>query len=387
MVDKEYEGVEKGMNMPDAEASEGEIQMAGMESGEGMTKSKPEQQTADSDKSEGKTQTTGTDSGEGTAGNDSGQRTMDEEGSKSATQTNGTGGGNDPKPKPERKKSVFDILVGLAQIVASLAAVGATVLALFTLDEMQNQRNNAYKPELVVSPSIFEGGLASPDEYPIDGKYIFIYHQIDEPRWCYSETPPDIIDCLYLEVPHLTFRNIGLGTAKDIQITFSLDWIEQVAEELSSIDDYNYSVNTLRTRNGGKELVLSYDNPDSERIGSWIPLSDGEDLITKITYIAAEESSVNVALPESWIKALTVLYSRSIYKMTNSGNNSAMFRIEIPDPIINVKYLDIQGNDNPKGDLEIPWTGYVSYLNKFNSDNESEESTYLMTSFYEDYIK
>ena len=386
MTDKKHEGVEKEMNMPDAETIEDRTLTTGPGSGEEMTKSKLEQQTSDAEKSDGKTQTIGRNSGEGTGDHDSGQRTMETEESENAAQTNGTGeskGGS--KPEREKRTSAFDIFVGIAQILASIAAVVAAAVAFSSLNEMQEERNNAYRPEIVVAPNTFEGGEIVEGKDLPDKKIMYIDQTSRSPDLFYVDNPSDSIGYLYLEIPYLTLKNIGQGTARDVQISFSRDWMEEVVELLNRYEDdsdYAFKIDA----DGSREYFrLDYSGLDG---GNRLYLSSSDDLVKRFTYISADEASVNVPIPECWKRLFAVLYGQAIYTeykpgVVHRGLSQAPHELTIPDAIISITYSDMQGILR-EDEMVIPWTGQFY---KRMLPEETVRTVHLKTGFYEDYIR
>ena len=75
--------------------------------------------------------------------------------------------------------------LGVFQAIASIATVIMAVLAWRTLIEMQTERNNAYRPELVIMPSTFEGGIW--DSYnkrlDEDKQYTYFLYQPTDAIW------------------------------------------------------------------------------------------------------------------------------------------------------------------------------------------------------------
>lgn len=293
--------------------------------------------------------------------------------------------------RQKAKNSILKVVNAIAELIKVAAAIGTVVAAFMawrTLNEMQLERDSAYRPEIVVSPCIFEGGRAVLDEVQDAGRYVYINPEASDPRDCYTKTVTDNGNYLYYEKPYITLMNIGNGTAKDIQVTFPANWFEEVAERLNDVrNGYMYEIKYEKSR-GADPIMLRYSDSDGTRI--W-PLSYTENLSVNITYIKSDDSSVHVALPKGFNEILAVLYGQSFQKYAlknKSGSISA--ELPIPDLVITVQYLDIQGKPYIQ-EIPIPWTGHYQYIRPAESPGisqcEDEAVVYLWTGFYEDYIR
>ena len=145
--------------------------------------------------------------------------------------------------------------------------------------------------EIVIAPNTFDGGYFDKNNKVVNDDYLYFYygdifhfeHDFFNPN---DLEQPD--DYLYLEKPYLTLKNIGQGTAKDVQVIFSTDWIEDVVTELNSFEGKDeYKIINIAQ---GIGILHSYGNPNE---GIVLPLSDGSDLTKSITYISSDDGSVN----------------------------------------------------------------------------------------------
>ena len=286
---------------------------------------------------------------------------------------------------------------------ASIISICMLLVTLLTLKEMQTERNNAYRPEIVIAPNTFDGGYFDKNNKVVNDDYLYFYygdifhfeHDFFNPN---DLEQPD--DYLYLEKPYLTLKNIGQGTAKDVQVIFSTDWIEDVVTELNSFEGKDeYKIINIAQ---GIGILHSYGNPNE---GIVLPLSDGSDLTKSITYISSDDGSVNVTLPESWLKILAELYGKTVQQSTleplipdstssRTIKDKAILRteIELPDPVITIKYSDMQGISYPQNET-VTWTGYYDYENITAETDKGveviteKESAILHMGFFEDYIR
>ena len=382
MADKEHDGIENERDMSDVEKKEDEARINGIDFGEGPEASKSEQQRSDDEEAKSAPDSIETNR-EGDIPEARSQQHIPE---RAAGLTGTVIGNGREKPDHREASGFFQVFIGMAQIFASIATVVAAVLALYTLKEMQIERNNAYRPEIVVTPAIFEGGAISEGEDLLNENVIYLDCQTEHLDACCLDVPEDSPGCLYLEIPYLTLKNIGQGTAKDVQISFSKDWLEDVAEVMSS-SKYAYSIYTIEDRNNIEQYYLECSGPDGD---DGFNLITNEDMIKRITYIPADDETVNVAFPKCRVKMIAILFSRSIWEECQSYYvplGDIARTLDIPDPVISITYSDLQGIQT-EGVLEIPWTGQYVYLIPAEPEDTEiwKRSTRLKTGFYEDYI-
>lgn len=292
-----------------------------------------------------------------------------------------------PSSTTEKKKiNIYQLVFDVIQAFGAAATVVAALMAFWTLKEMQTERDNAYKPEIVVSPNTFEGGRLDVEDSQTDKKHVYINYNTSDPGSCYSEKPSGDSDYLFLEIPYLTLRNIGHGTAKDVQISFSPEWLESAVTELNDLNDgYHYEIEILNERSGEQMYQLHYSNKDGTRS---FYLSESEDLIKKYTYISSDDATVNVALPEGWVKMLAVIYGRECWSsmIQTDPDGAGYLEAEIPNLEINIQYTDMQGKSLAYGD-PVPWTAYYQYVISEDSTGRKPSSIHLQTHFYEDYTR
>lgn len=354
MVAKKREDIEEEKNIPEAKAIEGGPQMGRTESGEGLKVEVPEQQASDNEKPESKDP---------------------------SSEAEGIGSGDDEKT--EKRPGQLQRFLSIIQALASIATIVVAILTYLTLNEMQTERNNAYSPEIVVAPNTFEGGEIVEGKNLPDGKLMYINCMTQSPLLYYAEAPDDNTDLLYLEIPYLTLKNIGQGTAKDVQISFSKEWMKEVVEVLNRNYDVDYTF--IGKIDGDVEYFsLEYSWFDDNGV---IDLPDSDELVKRITYIPADESSVIIQIPDGWKKMLAVLYGQAIrteYREARDDEyNRTNYTLPIPDAIIRITYSDMQGVLK-EDELVIPWTGEFNYQ---KLEEETSASTHLKTGFYEGYIE
>ena len=191
--------------------------------------------------------------------------------------------------KQQRKrKSSIDIIFKVIEIVVALATVAATIVAWRTLIEMKTERDNAYRPDIVVAPKSFYGGYVGTDEIAPDKKYLYIRCNCKYPSlWCESD-PSDSHDLMYLEAPFLTIKNIGQGTAKDITVTFDTDWMDDAIDVLNNNESDWHKYKKVSSDSGEEYFDIEYY--EEGKIHSDNLLSVEENSV-EITYITSGEGS------------------------------------------------------------------------------------------------
>lgn len=279
-------------------------------------------------------------------------------------------------------KSAASIFLNI-QVLGLIATVAMAFLAWRTLIEMQTERNNAYRPEIVVTPNVFEGKIIEKLEDTKDIEYLFF--DITSPY------PPSSIlvsshaegKNVFLEKPYLTLKNIGKGTAKDVQVEYPIEW------EQSALKILNDNIPDDNNKGDNK------DNEVEAYLMNWPASSDGSEPLGKntqsITYIESGEDSIHVKLPDKWYHLLQLLFNQK-YRLSEKKEPGRLINpithyeyLEIPDLIITIHYLDIQGKSYEQT-ITIPWDGYYSYM-VYPAGVEKDENLTLVTRFYGDYLR
>lgn len=308
---------------------------------------------------------------------------------------------NTVKEKPAKKTDWFQIFIGIAQILAALATVVYAGFAWKTLEEMKTERVNAYHPEIVVTPGFFEGGLVNEDKIEIDGNsYMYVDYISANPAYCYGTNPNQLENennCIFLEKPYLTIKNIGVGAAKDIRVTFSIDWLDKAIPQLNDNSfDFKYSINEVAAYSSVSEPAFAEKREQHERMGFLNCTVNGEDhtvtnveeITRQIQYIGCDDS-IKIMLPEH-IYNILALYLYQNYKANlemNRHRRSHQFSttFQIPDLEILIECYDMQGEKMVDKQLAIPWTTYYK-AERSESDGLVFGPVYLRSYFYEDFI-
>ena len=290
-----------------------------------------------------------------------------------------------------RKNNPFNWL----RIVVNIATVITAIVALFTLIEMRIERNNAYKPEIVIKPDTFEGGENGTDELELDKQYIIINYSKEEPwLWYsgystgdvfqYSDGPDESVlkdrndqGYLYLEAPYLTLKNIGKGTAKNVSITFSTDWAKDMVISLNDnlryyLDD-NYQSRFYIINDDILCGFIGYD-------GTMRVAPIGE-LSIYLSYISFDEEDIHIVLPEFMYALIATLFAKTA-RAYDFGDSQVNEELQVPDLNVTIQYTDIQGKPY-KHEEVIPWN---AYYRSAAFDNEKHKIL-LKTSFYDNYVR
>lgn len=286
-------------------------------------------------------------------------------------------------------KNISQIIFSAIQAIASIATVIMAILAWQTLVEMQTDRNNAYRPDLVVIPNSSEGRLLEKDELNLGKENIVFdyYSGLREmfPIREYSDT------CICLERPYLVMRNIGKGTAKNVEVTFSEDWFEKTITRLNEMseDGRVYYVDVTNSNNR-ESIHFSYSNKDKERVDDLF-MGFGDIAKEKITYIGCDDDSVNVFLPELYGNTIALCNYELIndfYRLRDSEPTLRSYRSEfdLPDLVISIQYSDMQGKTYNQ-EIKIPWTFEYMCEKDPNSTDGKLTTMDVKLSFYDRYSR
>jgi len=206
--------------------------------------------------------------------------------------------------------------------LANFATLIATIILIFTILEMKEQRKTTYKPLVIVSNS--------EDLY-----YQFIYHPERNHPFFFEVVNKDIFIENETDVKSSLFRiksfNIGLGAAKNIKIHFKYD----VSKFVEMIQQCKMEKELKISYNDQKVKIL-YDDSSIE-----LPLNNSN--IQSFDYLLpanVDNNPLLIKLP----KAFEFLYSAMLFSKFYSQMKHVDF-IKIPDVNMTVTYSDIAGNE------------------------------------------
>jgi hypothetical protein len=182
----------------------------------------------------------------------------------------------------------------------------SVLLVLFTLVEMKISRNNAYMPDILFHNTTFaviwnENGFTKLGQSD-DEMYQNLIGQSD----------------YVCEIPKIKLTNIGVGTAKNIQIEWSYDNLELLV-------DYLYKVNgeatfTFRRNESSNTLIIKDSIYTSSKP------------FTEIPYMKNEAEEEIIVFPYEYWECIR----ESCINQTDGS-------LPIPDLKVEVRYSDVQG--------------------------------------------
>ena len=212
----------------------------------------------------------------------------------------------DTSDKTEKPKSN---ITEIATLITAIATIITSCATLWTVKEMREERDQAYKPEIVFESS----------------QCIHSYYNIAESTFLesgynilYFLSSDDYKDQL---IPPLetTINNIGSGPASDVTVSFQLDNYEEYISQIAQI----YSDANIETFSDGFQYSVSYDFKDY-RIE--------DDLqINKPYLLRGESFSINI--PKEYCKLLYLLAGGVI-------DDELDYQPLIP---VKIEYTDLQG--------------------------------------------
>lgn len=296
------------------------------------------------------------------------------------------------KQPAQTKENNSQTVPNIIQAIIALATLASAILGFLTLLEMQNERDNTYSPVIVITPNTFEGGLVKDFEEGVDKDYIYMDYNAVEPNRCFANHPlSNDNSWMYLETPYLTLRNIGQGVAKDVRLTFSVDWMENAVNTLNKDEfesSYHFDI-TQKKVTDTYTYDISYSNKDNankDNNKSLIYIRD-DMTIKNITNISPGDDSVKVLLPECWIEMFAIICNQSFRTFAQNPSNEMVDQLvtRIPDIVISVQYYDIQGKPREQK-LSVPWTMNYKFQRLPAELGGGMYSFYIKTGFYEDYV-
>lgn len=180
------------------------------------------------------------------------------------------------------------------------------LLVLFTLFEMQVSRNNAYLPDILFYNTTFavtwnENGFTR-------------LGQSDDEMYQNLIARNEYVN----EIPKIKLTNIGVGTAKNVQIEWEY-------ENLDLLVDYLYKVNDKATF-----TYLRNDKYDSVIINGSLYTSSKP--FSEITYMKNESEEERIVFPYEYWECIR-----------ESCVNQTAGSLPIPDLKVEVRYSDVQG--------------------------------------------
>lgn len=138
-------------------------------------------------------------------------------------------------------------LENILQILGLIATFITIILVFKTLKEMQLQRKNSYKPEMII---VSKGSFTANIPKVNDSDFFPFFPFID---WKNKQSDNDF---------HIEFFNVGLGVAKNIKIKWQYDFYN-----LTKTLNYLYKTNSLPIDLELKNETLKYAVPTKKILG------------------------------------------------------------------------------------------------------------------------
>jgi len=217
-------------------------------------------------------------------------------------------------------------ITAFATLVSSIGTCCATVILLFTLIEMGNQRKSAYMPNLVLGRSNFYI-YANKSTGTVD-----IWSPI-------KLTESDLKAVKRLGGIPVNLYNIGMGAAKAISFSWKFD-----------VDRY---INVIMELDTEKKYMIKFDENrflqvSQQGIKTYFPMRDLEDSIDYILPTHVEKEPYKLMLPSSYQLLTSIVYTLSCKKGAEFTSTSSL------DLNLILNYLDIGNNKHKKEFLIQP---------------------------------
>ena len=229
--------------------------------------------------------------------------------------------------------------------IADFATLIATIVLIFTIFEMKEQRKTTYKPSIILIGSkelyyqfIFDPDRNSPLKFEMVNKHVFIGDK--------------------KEVNNSKFRiqgyNLGLGSANNVKIQFKYDY-EKFVENIKKIDvKKDFEINLLNER----------VNIHFNELGVGFPIENfNYQSYDYLLPVNIDKNPLLIHIPAPFQH----LYSAQIFSTFYSEAKSKPRFFEIPDIHMAITYQDIAGNNySQKYLLKFRHTGIQNtFMNTF----------------------
>lgn len=208
----------------------------------------------------------------------------------------------------------------ILRMLVDISTVISVILVFFTLVEMQKERDNAYRPNIVIETKTINMVLGKWDENN---------HLVEcEGKYQYEDT-------------NLIAYNIGVGSAEQVLISVDKNSYMEMCQYLDdiSIEGMNsYSVND-------KNYVTTYSDGHSKMS----PVSGY--IFEKAFILSNAQDKITIPLPVELLDMITdmeVCELSEINQATEGKEDGEMFSVNdfnIPDLILKVSFQDIQGKE------------------------------------------
>jgi len=235
-------------------------------------------------------------------------------------------------------KNISGVDINLLDIISSYSTLIVALIAIFTLIEIYRQRKYSFKPELIISSQPFYIIKYTKSKIPLIWK-----NNIKRTEGGHL---PESDSARKNELYELLFYNIGLGTAKNIKVTFSTN-LKETIDHIKKLDKDN--ILNIESEDLSK---VTLKHTKSEYFGH-----EGKSIFfienankREIDYILPsqiEKKSTNIIIPAYY----TYFYSIMIYLWNKHGFDIDETLI-LPTLDVTMEYKDI-GNKKYKRKAEI----------------------------------
>ena len=217
------------------------------------------------------------------------------------------------------------LFIPIITMIASLATFAYAVIAFRTLFEMKKQREASYKPELIAIETL----------YHLEWRKNYIYS---------AEKDKEILKegkKLDVESYKIKIYNIGLGTAKGVNITFDFPYIEAIEiikkmyEEINV--DFNHKLEYKKNEHG--RFVFYADRAEYH-------FSDYIEKFDFLMPVSQEKTFGQFHIPPC-IEHILLLYNNASNKYL-SANEGNLPENEFPKLTLNMLYKDIANKEYRK---------------------------------------
>ncbi len=238
------------------------------------------------------------------------------------------------------------------QVISLGACIGAflsATAAFLAVKQSSKHSEASYKPELVLVKTVFEALKNPLIEESTPASWVADYKEKNKEK--------------HFEYFSIPIRNIGLGAAKNINISWSFD-IENIVTKINELTqknhiasyyEYNNGALSLKSKTGGDNCSF-WSNQQEERLDFVLPASmdfDPQKLIVPLAYIQ--------------LASALVTYSNS------SGETKIP---ELPKLVVSFEFYDIGGKKyKSKFELVLKLVAIVGKGERFTAYLEAKSKT------------
>jgi hypothetical protein len=256
---------------------------------------------------------------------------------------------------------VWDIIKDVFFILSSIATTSAVVVAIYTLREIQKQRQSIYQPELILTKTNFRCYMYLDDKKLSNTPFVWTTKIIEgnnsKKRFSHFDSPFNI-----------NVYNIGLGSAKEIQFKFVndleifIDIIDRLRENDQIIVKRRNNLLNIEYKEIPYEVSYMIENNINKSLDYILPAN-------------IENSPYNLQISTMFISLYSIIYHLyfKLVDKKDSFDENEMMLDSFPDLEILMTYKDI-GNKQYEKKISLKvvvvaysnenWDGYLEIENK-----------------------